>query len=57
MFQRPEPEELIIEEVEALWAPIAESDDWEPLTDKLERIEAARAAYALGLDGDKNAAP
>jgi len=57
VFQRPEPEELIIEEVEALWAPIAESDDWAPLTEKLGRIEAVRVAYALGLSGDKNAAP
>ncbi|PIB94802.1 protein adenylyltransferase SelO [Caulobacter sp. FWC2] len=57
VFQRPEPEELIIEEVEALWAPVAEGDDWGPLTEKLSRIEAARRAYALGLSGDKNTAP
>lgn len=57
VFQRPEPEELIIEEVEALWAPIAESDDWGPLTEKLGRIEAARVAYALGPNGAKNTAP
>ena len=57
VFQRPEPEELIVEEVEALWAPIAESDDWGALNEKLGRIEAARLAYALGLDGDKNTAP
>jgi hypothetical protein len=48
VFQRPEPEELIIDEVEALWAPIAAEDDWAPLYAKLERIEAARMAYALG---------
>lgn len=54
VFQRPEPEELIIEEVEALWAPIAATDDWAPLTEKLGRIEAARAAYGLG---GKNTAP
>lgn len=47
VFGRSEPEELLIEEVEALWAPIAEADDWAPLADKLARIEAARAAYAL----------
>jgi serine/tyrosine/threonine adenylyltransferase len=56
VFQRPEPEELIIEEVEALWAPIAEHDDWTPLHAKLGRIEAARAAYQLGRDGGKKAA-
>ena len=57
VFQRPEPEELLIDEVEALWAPIAAEDDWGPLYAKLDRIEAARAAYALGVDGAKNAAP
>lgn len=57
VFQRPEPEEMLIEEVEALWAPIAEDDDWAPLHAKLGRIEAARSAYALGSRVGKNAAP
>lgn len=57
VFQRTEPEELLIDEVEALWSPIAEVDDWAPLYAKLERIETARAAYALGQGGGKNAAP
>jgi uncharacterized protein YdiU (UPF0061 family) len=48
VFARPEPEEMLIDEVEALWAPIAEADDWSPLHAKLGRIEAARVAYALG---------
>lgn len=48
VFQRQEPEELLVDEVEALWAPIAESDDWAPLQGKLARIEAARTAYGLG---------
>jgi uncharacterized protein YdiU (UPF0061 family) len=48
VFARPEPEEMLIDEVEALWAPIAQADDWEPLHAKLRRIEAARVAYALG---------
>jgi len=46
-FARTEPEEMLIEEVEALWAPIAESDDWAPFNDKLAHIEKARAAFAL----------
>ncbi|MBW3559306.1 MAG: YdiU family protein [Proteobacteria bacterium] len=46
-FARPEPETLLIAEVEALWAPIAEADDWGPLNAKLARIEETRAAYAL----------
>ncbi|WP_269714235.1 protein adenylyltransferase SelO [Caulobacter sp. NIBR2454] len=45
-FQNAEPEELLIEEVEALWAPIADGDDWAPLQAKLSRIEAMRAALA-----------
>ena len=57
VFQRPEPEEMLIEEVEALWALIVESDDWAPLYAKLDRIEAARSAYALGSQLGKNAAP
>ena len=56
VFQRPEPEELIIEEVESLWAPIAAEDDWGPLHAKLDRIESARRAYDLGAAGDKKAA-
>lgn len=48
VFDRQEPEELIIDEVEALWSPIAEADDWAPLYAKLVRIEAARQAYGLG---------
>lgn len=47
MFAAPEPVEMLIDEVEALWAPIAEHDDWAPLYAKLEAIEAARAAWGL----------
>ena len=48
VFARPEPEEMLIDEVEALWAPIAEVDDWSALQAKLGRLEAVRVAYALG---------
>lgn len=48
VFKGLEPEELLIDEVEALWAPIAEADDWASLEEKLARIEALRVAYALG---------
>ena len=47
-FARPEPEELLIDEVEALWAPIAQADDWSALHAKLHRLEATRVAYASG---------
>ncbi|HEY9218683.1 MAG TPA: YdiU family protein [Phenylobacterium sp.] len=46
-FQRPEPEELLYDEIEAIWAPIAEHDDWTAFEAKLQSIEVARQAYAL----------
>ena len=46
-FQRPEPEELLYDEIEAIWAAIAEADDWGPFQDKIARIGEARAAYGL----------
>ena len=42
VFARPEPEEMLIEEVEAIWADIADRDDWSALHAKLDRIEQAR---------------
>ena len=39
---------MLIDEVEALWAPIAAEDDWGPLQRKLEAIETMRQAYASG---------
>lgn len=47
-FARPEPEEMLIDEVEAIWAAIDSADDWRPLEEKLARLEAARVAYGLG---------
>jgi uncharacterized protein YdiU (UPF0061 family) len=47
-FGRPEPEEMLIDEVEAIWAPIAAGDDWGPFRAKLARLAEAREAYALG---------
>ncbi len=32
------PETLLIEEVEALWAPIADDDNWDPFYKKIDRI-------------------
>ena len=37
-FDRGQPEDLQIGTVEALWAPIAEADDWHPLHEKVEAI-------------------
>lgn len=46
-FARPEPEELLYDEIEAIWAPIAESDDWSRFEAKLASIDAARRAWGL----------
>ncbi|ABI75698.1 conserved hypothetical protein [Hyphomonas neptunium ATCC 15444] len=46
-FQKPAPVSLIIEEVEALWSPIAEADDWSGFNAKVSHIEEARVALAL----------
>jgi uncharacterized protein YdiU (UPF0061 family) len=43
LLAAPEPEEMLIDEVEALWDAIAARDDWTPLQDKLDRLEAVRA--------------
>jgi uncharacterized protein YdiU (UPF0061 family) len=46
-FARPEPEELLIDEIEAIWAGIAERDDWSAFEAKLAAIEVARQAWGL----------
>ena len=48
-FQQPEPEELLYDEIEALWAPIAERDDWSAFEAKLARIGQAGRAWGLGF--------
>jgi len=46
-FAGTAPEELLYDEIEAVWAAIAERDDWAPFAAKLERIGAARRAWGL----------
>ena len=46
-FERSEPEELLYDEIEELWAAISRDDDWGPFERKLERIEKARRAWSL----------
>jgi serine/tyrosine/threonine adenylyltransferase len=46
-FQRPAPVSLVIEEVEALWEPVMERDDWSAFEAKTDHIEEARRALAL----------
>ncbi|MFS0740969.1 YdiU family protein [Brevundimonas sp. 3P9-tot-E] len=47
MFAAPEPEEMLIDEVEALWSAIDTADFWAPLQAKLARLEAAKKAWRL----------
>ena len=49
MFAAREPEEMLIDEVESLWAAIATDDDWSPLNAKLARLDAARAAWGFSV--------
>ena len=46
-FAAPEPEELLYDQIEALWTPIADRDDWTAFNAKLARIAAARAAWGF----------
>ncbi|WP_031230383.1 protein adenylyltransferase SelO family protein [Asticcacaulis sp. YBE204] len=47
VFKRPDPATLLYDEIEALWAPIAERDDWSLFEAKLAEIEDYRAALKL----------
>jgi uncharacterized protein YdiU (UPF0061 family) len=49
-FQRPTPHTLLIEEVENLWAPIAERDDWSLFEAKLVQIADLREALSRHRD-------
>jgi hypothetical protein len=43
-WQRPLPVSMLIDEVEAIWAAIAERDDWTPFETKLADIAELGAA-------------
>ena len=45
-FQDAEPQELLYDEIEAIWAAIADQDDWAPFTAKLAVLDEVRAALA-----------
>ena len=47
VFAAAEPEELLYDEIEAIWARIAAEDDWSPFNAKLARLDAAREAYGF----------
>nr|WP_306265103.1 YdiU family protein [Pararhizobium sp. IMCC3301] len=44
-FQRASPRTMLIDEVEAIWQPIAEADDWSLLHSALSEIADMRDAY------------
>ncbi|CAN7440406.1 YdiU family protein [Phenylobacterium sp. LjRoot219] len=50
-FAGPEPQELLYDEIEAIWAAIAERDDWSVFEAKLATIERARLAWGLTPQG------
>lgn len=45
-FARETPRTMLIDEMEAIWAPIAERDDWSALYAALDEIEEMRQAYS-----------
>jgi hypothetical protein len=47
LFNREEPVELLYERIEAVWALIAEADDWSGFEALLSEIAAARAAWGF----------
>lgn len=46
-FQNSSPCTLLIEEIEALWKPIAESDDWSSFNTKIRQIRKFRGIYKM----------
>ncbi len=52
-----EPTTMLIYEVEAIWSPIANADDWSALDAKLAAIVAMREALALEASGWSAGAP
>jgi hypothetical protein len=46
-FQRAQPVTMLIDEVERLWAAVAERDDWSLFAVKLADVEELRAALAM----------
>ena len=47
MFAAAEPEEMLIDEVEAIWSAIEAEDDWGPLEAKVARVREAGEAWGL----------
>ncbi len=52
-FGRSAPRTLLIDDVEALWQPIAAGDDWSSMTEMLDAIDDIRDAYGLAGPPDR----
>jgi serine/tyrosine/threonine adenylyltransferase len=50
-FAGPDPQELLYDEIEAIWAPIAARDDWSAFQAKLAALETARLGWDLAAQG------
>ena len=50
-FAGEAPQELLYDEIEVIWAGIAERDDWSAFHAKIAAIGVAREAYGLGISG------
>ena len=50
-FTRKMPCTMLIDQVEAIWTPIAEADDWSAFHGRLDEISAMREAYATVTAG------
>lgn len=50
LFAESEPVTLLYDEIEALWKPIAENDDWSLFYEKLAEIERYRMASGLASE-------
>lgn len=46
-FSRPQPRTMLIDEVEAIWAPIARDDDWSMFNTALAEIANMGCAYGI----------
>lgn len=44
-FKREKPSTLLIDEIEAIWDPIAQSDDWSKFNDKIDEIREMGRAH------------
>jgi hypothetical protein len=52
-FERDAPETMLIDEVEAIWAAIAERDDWSAFDAKITAVRAMGAALAATTRRDR----